>query len=132
MKRTTTKDREKFLIKLEKNYGNISKTCRQMGIKGGSFTVSKWRQEFPWFQAAVKEIKEMQFDKVEENVFKLAVDGPIADASALSARKFLLTHHPEGRQRGYRRKDELTGRLGVGSFAELVQEIDDDSDSKGG
>jgi hypothetical protein len=116
----TDEKREKFLRQLERNYGNVSKTCRQMGVLGGHATVKLWRQKYPWFDEAIQRIREQLFDDIESNIFEAAAQGPPDDATRLSARKFLLSTHPEGRRRGYGKRHDVQGTLGVCSFVDLV------------
>jgi len=116
------KDREKFLTLLEKNLGNITRTCRQMRILGGHATICNWKKKYPWFAERISQLHDKVFDDIEENMFYAAVYGPELDKSAINVRKFLLSSHPKGRERGYAGRTEITGAEGgpITSFVELV------------
>ena len=128
----TDEHRKRFLVLLEENTGNITRTCKQMGIKGAHQTIKNWRSQHPWFDQAIEEYVHSVFDVLESNVFKTALDESVRamfDPTVLSARKFLLTHHPQGRKRGYRPRGEITGEDGgpvqVRSFVELVNRVEE-------
>ena len=134
----TEKHRKKFLMLLEKNKGNISRTCRQMGIKGAHDTVNNWRKRHPWFDKAMAEYQDYVFDVIETNVFAIAVDESkknLHNPQALTARKFLLTYHPAGHARGYKPRGELTGEGGgpltIRSFVEIMEKVEKAYDEDG-
>ena len=82
---------------------------------------SNWRRKDEWFAQAMDELRNQIFDVIEENVFKLAVEGPVNSSAALSARKFLLTHHVEGSGRNY--ATSLLSKINSGESS-LVQILD--------
>lgn len=49
------RDRKRFLTRLEKNHGNVSKTCREIGIRASHGTVKLWKNKHPWFREALEE-----------------------------------------------------------------------------
>lgn len=134
----TDKHRKKFLLLLEKNKGNISRTCRQMGIRGAHETVRQWRKKYPWFQMAMREYQDTVFDVIETNVFAIAMDESeesLYNPQAITARKFLLTYHPAGHARGYKPRGELTGEGGgpltIRSFVEIMEKVEQAHDEDG-
>jgi len=121
----TDDDRETFLLLLDENNGNISKTCRQMNppIAGLHDTVNGWRDRIPWFNAAMNRVVKTIFDDIEGNTFSRARTG-----DHFPSERFLLLNHPEGRKRGYIKRSELTGADGnplFGSFADLMNQTQD-------
>jgi hypothetical protein len=123
----STADKKRFLSLLETNYGNITKTCRQMRILGGHATIKTWRDRHDWFDKAMAEMRQKIFDDVESNVFEAAVDGSPFDPACMSARRFLLCYHPEGRARGYAARSELAGvKESPLSFVQLVERADEE------
>jgi len=120
----TDEQRKRFLSRLEKNHGNVAKTCREMGIRGAHATVKLWKDKYPWFGEAMEETVHREFDQIEANVFEAAVNGPPLNATAMSARRFLLCYHPEGRRRGYGRKEEVEGTVQIRSFVDLIHAVE--------
>lgn len=123
----TEQDREQFLLRLEANYGNISKTCREMGIKGMHQTIACWKERFEWFKEGLKEVQTSMLDCIEGNVMEAAITGPILDKIAFTARKFILSSHPGGRERGYAHRLEASGPGGTPlSFVQLVEQAEEE------
>jgi len=111
--------RQEFLKLLEDNHGNITKTCKQMGIRGMHRVICEWRKKYPEFDEGVRRTITGLFDDIEEGVMKQArIDG------YFPAARFLLMSHPEGRARGYAKRAELAGPDGRGifsSFADMME-----------
>jgi hypothetical protein len=86
-------------------------------------TVGNWKRKFPWFAEEMDAVTCKIFDTVESNVFEAAL-GPALNPVAMSARRFLLCYHPEGRRRRYCRKEELEGTVQIRSFVDLMTAAD--------
>lgn len=104
-----------FLNLLDENDGNITKTCKQLRIKGMHTTISKWKKANPAFAEGVNAITHAVFDDIESSTMRQA-----RREHYFPAQRFLLLSHPEGKRRGYGKRNELTGADGTDVFRSLV------------
>jgi len=105
--KTTDKKKKAFLAAFEKNYGIITRTCKEVGITRETFY--KWKKEDPVFSQAVEEQDEKTIDFVESELYKKIQEG--------SERSILFFMKYKGRKRGY------TDSLDITSGGEKITEI---------
>lgn len=117
---------ERFLVLLEKTGGNISKAATAAGITGGRAMITQMRKKSPWFDNCIREYFDKRLDEAEHLIFKKA-------KSTFQAAKFLVTHHPQGHERGWGKRLELSGPKGKPlSFARIVERASKDSEREDG
>ena len=115
-------DMDRFLYYLRKTEGNVGKAARKAGIRGDRATVLLWKQKFEWFSEEMEEILDQLFDDIESFVSRKAKKN-------LTAARLMLLHHRKGRERGYGKRTELTGKDGAPlSWKQVVQKLDEDED----
>ena len=115
-------DMDKFLYFLRKLDGNIGKAARKARVKGGRQTIIRWREKFPWFDEEMEEILDQLFDDIESFVARKSKKN-------LTAARLMLLHHRKGRERGYGKRTELTGKDGAPlSWQRIVGKLSDDED----
>jgi len=83
-----------FLIAFEKTLGVVTPAAQMIGVKRS--TIYRWREMYPEFDKACKEISEVAVDFVETQLYKLIKDG--SEASTIFYMK------TKGRDRGYAEK----------------------------
>ena len=104
----TDADRRKFLKLLRKNEGHLTKTCKQMGIRGGASTIKKWKEKHEWFKEELELFVDEQLTQIDDNASELAIK---EKHPALI--KFFLQCHPRAKELfGYTNKTEVTGKDG--------------------
>ena len=86
-----------FLVALEKTLGVITPAAQMIGVKRS--TIYRWREMYPEFDQACKDVTEVAVDYVETTLYKL-IDGG-AEASTIF---YLKT---KGKHRGYVEKQQL-------------------------
>lgn len=86
-----------FLVALEKTLGVITPAAQMIGVKRS--TIYRWREMYPEFDQACKDVTEVAVDYVETKLYKL-IDGG-AEASTIF---YLKT---KGKHRGYVEKQQL-------------------------
>ena len=94
-----------FLKALRRYDGNVTRACRAIRLKGGRPLVMYWKAKFPWFRDAFDQVIDSFLDEAEEYVISKR-------RRNLDAAKWLLSHHPGGRARGYGKRVETTGADG--------------------
>lgn len=106
---------ERYVAYLNSTHGNVSIALKKSGLPGGRAGLVSLRQTHPWFDEAVQQIMDQFLDEAESFVYKKS-------RTAFSAAKFLLTHHPGARDRGWGKRLEVTGAKGKPlSFASIVE-----------
>ena len=109
-------DLDRFLTYLKSCNGNLTLAARKAGFRNGRQTILDLMDKYKWFEKAVDNIMDELFDEIEQHVVKKA-------KTKLSAGKFLLTYHKKGRERGYGKRNEITGKDGAPlSFVDMVSE----------
>lgn len=83
-----------FLIAFEKTLGVVTPAAQMIGVKRS--TIYRWREMYPEFDKACKEISEVAVDFVETQLYKLIKDG--SEATTIFYMK------TKGRDRGYAEK----------------------------
>ena len=94
------KRKENFLIVFEINTGNVSETCKKVGISRNTFY--DWCKKDKEFNTKIKEIKESLLDFAESVLMKKIKNG---DITALIF--FLKT---KGKHRGYSERFEVENK----------------------
>ena len=89
-----------FLAALEKTLGVITPAAEMIGVKRS--TIYRWREMYPEFDAACKEITETTVDFVESQMFKKIKSG---DKGSEALMIFYLK--TKAKHRGYIEKQEL-------------------------
>jgi len=105
--KTTEKRKKAFLVAFEKNYGIITKTCKEVGITRDTFY--HWKKEDPDFAKAIEEQDDKTGDFVESELYKKIQEG--------SERSILFYLKYKGRKRGY------TDSLDITSGGDKITEI---------
>lgn len=100
---TLKQKKEKFLLLLGKNNGNITKTCKDMNIPRSLYYV--WVKKYPDFLESVNDVCEQITDFVENKLLGLI------DQNNTQAIIFYLK--TKGKNRGYIEKNEIdmTGKI---------------------
>jgi hypothetical protein len=83
-----------FLVAFEKTLGVVTPAAQMIGVKRS--TIYRWREMYPEFDAACKEISDVAVDFVETKLYKLIDQG--SEASTIFYMK------TKGRDRGYAEK----------------------------
>lgn len=89
-----------FLVAFEKTLGVVTPAAQMIGVKRS--TIYRWREMYPEFDAACKEISETAVDFVESKMFQKIER---ADKGSESLMIFYLK--TKGKHRGYVEKQEL-------------------------
>lgn len=114
---TKAKRKQAALLAYEKTMGNISATCKEVGISRETFY--RWMREDKKFETKVSEIGEANIDFAETVLLK-----NIREGKETSLIFYLKT---KGRERGYIEKIEQD--ITVNPFLELMQEATSEEDS---
>lgn len=117
--RYTKADVDRFLHFLKKTNGNVSAAARLAGITGGRQRVNAWLRKYDWFADRYAEVMDQFLDFAEALHRKKA-------KTNLTAAIRLLTLSPEGKERGWGRRTEMTGKGGgpLLSFRDMVEKGD--------
>lgn len=83
-----------FLVAFEKSLGVVTPAAKMIGVKRS--TIYRWREMYPEFDAACREISDVAVDFVETKLYKLIEQG--SEASTIFYMK------TKGRDRGYAEK----------------------------
>jgi dihydroorotate dehydrogenase len=89
-----------FLVYYEKSLGVITPAAKATGVHRG--TIYRWREAYPEFDAACREIEEAAVDFVESKMFTM-VDKANGDAVPL----IIFYLKTKGKHRGYVEKQEV-------------------------
>ncbi len=117
-------DLMRFLEFLKKHNGNITHAARSAGIVGGRKKVLELALELPWFKEGMENVLDEIFDSIEGFVIKKS-------KSKLTAAKFMLQNHKKGRERGYGKRHEITGKDGADlTWADMVHQADMEKSKK--
>jgi transposase-like protein len=115
---TKAKRKQAALLAYEKTMGNISATCKEVGISRETFY--RWMREDKKFETKVSEIGEANIDFAETVLLK-----NIREGKETSLIFYLKT---KGRERGYIEKIEQD--ITVNPFLELMQEATSEEDGE--
>jgi len=96
--RDTQKDKELFLVLLQKHLGLVTPTCKEMKMNRGTFY--DWCKSDPAFKAAVTDIDEVTLDFVEGKLLENVGNN---DNVAIT---FYMKY--KARQRGYNDRLDIT------------------------
>lgn len=118
VKMTKAKRKQAALLAYEKTMGNISATCKEVGISRETFY--RWMREDKKFETKVSEIGEANIDFAETVLLK-----NIREGKETSLIFYLKT---KGRERGYIEKIEQD--ITVNPFLELMQEATSEEDGE--
>lgn len=119
--KTTDKKKKAFLVAFEKNYGIITRTCKEVGITRETFY--KWKKEDPAFAQAIEEQDEKTTDFVESQLHKKIEEG--------SERSILFYMKYKGRKRGYTESLDITSggdKITEIRLIEVAKKKDDDTE----
>lgn len=89
-----------FLVAFEKTLGVVTPAAQMIGVKRS--TVYRWREMYPEFDAACKEISETAVDFVESKMFKKIDQGGKGSESLM-----IFYLKCKGKHRGYIEKQEV-------------------------
>jgi hypothetical protein len=100
----TIDDKRRVLQAVENNNGNITRASKVANVPVG--VIRDWIADPTeiWFNENMTEITNRAIDLAEALVMKIS-------KRDFKAATFLLTHHPEGRRRGWGNKLEIQGQL---------------------
>lgn len=115
---TKAKRKQAALLAYEKTMGNISATCKEVGISRETFY--RWMREDKKFETKVSEVGEANIDFAETVLLK-----NIREGKETSLIFYLKT---KGRERGYIEKIEQD--ITVNPFLELMQEATSEEDGE--
>jgi len=91
----------RFLVCLEKSYGNVAKALRAAGIRGGRGLVNEWVRQNPWFARRFSEVMDVVYEKAadtaQEKVFSSL-------KSSRRVAEWFLLHHRKGFERGFAKR----------------------------
>lgn len=118
VKMTKAKRKQAALLAYEKTMGNISATCKEVGISRETFY--RWMREDKKFETKVSEVGEANIDFAETVLLK-----NIREGKETSLIFYLKT---KGRERGYIEKIEQD--ITVNPFLELMQEATSEEDGE--
>lgn len=96
--KTTEKKKKAFIAAFEKNFGIITRTCKEVGITRETFY--KWKKTDPAFAQAIEDQDEKTTDFVESELYKKIQEG--------SERSILFYMKYKGRKRGYADSLDIT------------------------
>lgn len=96
--KTTEKKKKAFLAAFEKNFGIITRTCKEIKITRETFY--KWKKTDPAFAKAIEEQDEKTTDFVESELYKKIQEG--------SERSILFYMKYKGKKRGYADSLDIT------------------------
>lgn len=101
-KNKTEKLKELFLIALEKNNGNKSKSAKEVGVH--ITTVYKWIKEYPEFTEEIKNIEEAILDKIEQHLYSQS-EGGIPTSTIFYLKQ-------KGKHRGWGEENIMNSEIG--------------------
>jgi len=104
-----TKKKSAVLTSYEKSFGNISVTCKTVGISRETFY--RWLKEDPKFKAKIEEVDESNIDFAETTLLK-----NIREGKETSLIFYLKT---KGKKRGY--IETVDSNVTVNPFLELMK-----------
>ena len=89
-----------FLVAFEKTLGVVTPAAQMIGVKRS--TIYRWREMYPEFDKACKEISEMAVDFVETKMFKKIEGGGKGSETLM-----IFYLKCKGKHRGYVEKQEI-------------------------
>lgn len=89
-----------FLVAFEKTLGVVTPAAQMIGVKRS--TIYRWREMYPEFDRACKEISEMAVDFVETKMFKKIESGGKGSETLM-----IFYLKCKGKHRGYVEKQEV-------------------------
>lgn len=89
-----------FLVAFEKTLGVVTPAAQMIGVKRS--TIYRWREMYPEFDQACKEISEMAVDFVETKMFKKIEGGGKGSETLM-----IFYLKCKGKHRGYVEKQEI-------------------------
>ena len=118
VKMTKAKRKQAALLAYEKTMGNISATCKEVGISRETFY--RWMREDKKFETKVSEVGEANIDFAESMLLK-----NIREGKETSLIFFLKT---KGKNRGYIERTEHD--VTINPFLELMQQATSEEDGE--